>query len=73
MLRDRREKRFDDLARQIDTYRTQGLFKECEEAMQELLRIFHDPESVEYHVVRSFHESLLEEMAEAERAAQERH
>jgi hypothetical protein len=70
-LRERLEARYDYLSRQIDILRAEGKLKECEEMARELLALFNDPETEEYHVVRLYYDSLADELAQAQREAEE--
>jgi len=64
--------RFDKLARRIDVLFTQGRLPECLAAARELVSLFQDPETEEYYIVNAYYEGLLEEVAAADREAQEK-
>jgi hypothetical protein len=64
-------KRLDLLSREIETLFDQGRLQECLVRARELKRIFGDPETEEYQIANAVYDSLVEEVARAERAAQE--
>lgn len=71
-LRQALDKRYNELARDIDILREQGKYPEALNRAIELKSLFPDPESVEHNVVNMFYESLAREAAQAEREAQEK-
>ncbi|HUT33185.1 MAG TPA: FHA domain-containing protein [Planctomycetota bacterium] len=71
-LRKALNRRFDQLAREIDILREQGKYPEALARALELRSLFPDPESEEHLVVNLFYEGLVEEAARAEREAQEK-
>ena len=50
----------------------QGAWEKVDARMQDLLRVFTDPEEEEYHVIRAEYERLLERIAYEQRKAKER-
>jgi hypothetical protein len=71
-LEEKREQFFDKQSRDLAVLEDQGRWREVDLKMQELLRVFNDPEEVEYHVIRAEYERLVEKIAYAQRQAEER-
>jgi hypothetical protein len=70
-LRKLREKRFDDLARLIETRLREGNYDACFKHVEELRRIFSDPQSPERAVVEYMNDVVVEQATRAGRIAQE--
>jgi len=66
-LRGLRDRKFDELNRRIADLFREGRYREADEAAQDLLRIYRDPGSEEYAVVRLAYELLLNDIAEVRR------
>jgi hypothetical protein len=71
-LRQALNRRFDELAREIDILRERGDYPKALARALELKTLFPDPESEEHHVVDMFYNNLSEEAGRAEREAQEK-
>lgn len=71
-LREALDKRYTELARDIDVLREQGKYTEALTKALELKNLFPDPETEEHHITNMFYDSLAEEAARAEREAQEK-
>ncbi|MFP4055327.1 MAG: FHA domain-containing protein [Candidatus Brocadiia bacterium] len=71
-LRQKREEYFDRLAHEVETFFRDGHYKKCLERMEELKRIFHDPEEVEYEVVRVYDGVLRRKIRRELQAREER-
>lgn len=71
-LRNRRGEFLERQVEDVATLEVKGLWEKADAKMQALLRVFKDPESEEYHVVRAYYEGLLERMARDLRQAKER-
>ena len=69
-LRALRDAKYDELTRRIDDCMREGRYKDAIAACEDLIRIYTDPESEEYHVVRHYYNFLLREIAR-EQAKQE--
>jgi len=67
-----REKRYDELVREIDVHRTAGRYGEAVKAAEQLMRIYTDPEEPTYHVVRAVHLKYVERRDYAEQLKQKR-
>ena len=72
ILRRALDARFDERARRLDILFTQGKFDEAIVAARELVALFPDPETEEYHIVNAYYRDLLREVARADREAQEK-
>ena len=71
-LKEKREKFFDTASRDLTVLEDQGAWQKVDARMQDLLRVFTDPEEEEYHVIRAEYERLLERIAYEQRKAEER-
>ncbi len=66
-----REKRYDDLARSIESERRRADWNACDRLIQKLLRIYNDPDSVERLVIQYMYDVLVQEQARSARASRE--
>ncbi len=66
-----REKRYDDLARLIESKRRDADWNACDRLIQKLLGIYNDPDSVERLVIQYMYDVLVEEQARSARASRE--
>jgi pSer/pThr/pTyr-binding forkhead associated (FHA) protein len=66
-----REDRFKEGARQVDIHSSRGDYELAVSAIEELVRIYNDPEEPRYHVLRAFHQDLVEDRDYAARRKQE--
>lgn len=71
-LREALDRRYSELARDIDVLREQGKLTEALAKAIELKNLFPDPETEEHHVVNMFYDILADEEARAAREAQEK-
>lgn len=66
-LRQARDKRYDELARSIESNRRDADWNACDKDIQKLLHIYNDPDSVERVAIQYMYDILLEEQARAAR------
>jgi hypothetical protein len=71
-LREKREKFFDTQSRDLAVLEDQGRWQDVDAKMQELLRVFSDPEEEEYHIIRAKYEEVLERIDYEQRRREER-
>jgi hypothetical protein len=72
ILRRALDARFDELARRLDILFAQGKLDEAIIAARELVALYPDPETEEYHIVNAYYRDLLREVARADQEAQEK-
>jgi pSer/pThr/pTyr-binding forkhead associated (FHA) protein len=66
-----REERFTKGARQVDIHRSKGDYELAVTAIEELVRMYSDPAEPRYHVLRAYHQDLVEDRDYAARQKQE--
>jgi pSer/pThr/pTyr-binding forkhead associated (FHA) protein len=66
-----REERFKEGAKQVDIHCAKGDYELAVAAIEELVRIYNDPEEPRYYVLRAYHQDLVELRDYAARRKQE--
>ncbi|MFW6108406.1 MAG: FHA domain-containing protein [bacterium] len=71
-LREQREAWFNVQAQDVATLQQQGRWQDVDAKMQELMRVFNNPEEASYHVVRAEYERVRDQILHEQRTEQER-